>query len=86
MADKNKRNLIYFESKTMRGLYETMENWQNKNEKRLLSANIQQDGEMFCCIALSNPSEVILCNGNGPHQASISGGDLMVYKRGERPY
>jgi hypothetical protein len=63
MADQNKRNLLYFKSSSMRGLYDCMESWQNDNQKRLLSTSIQKDGKFFCCIALSNPSEVIICDG-----------------------
>ncbi|HEY9766998.1 MAG TPA: hypothetical protein V6C71_00645 [Coleofasciculaceae cyanobacterium] len=37
-----------------------MENWQNENHKRFLSTDIQQDGDMFCCIALTNPTEVVI--------------------------
>jgi len=60
MPDDNKHNLVYFEGPSMRDLYKSMEDWQNANNKRLLSANIQQDGGVFCCIALTNPSEVVL--------------------------
>ena len=54
MWDDNKRNLLYFESSSMRGLYDCMETWQNENRKRLLSIDIQKDGDNFCCIALTN--------------------------------
>ena len=54
MADANKHNLLYFENTSMRGLYNCMEKWQKENRKRLLSTNIQKDGDAFCCIALSN--------------------------------
>tara|TARA_B100000212_G_scaffold249165_1_gene190504 strand:+ start:215 stop:466 length:252 start_codon:yes stop_codon:yes gene_type:complete len=61
----NKENLQYFESKSMKGLYETMKDWQVKNKKRLLSTDIQQDGHLFTCIALTNPTEVVLCDERG---------------------
>ena len=61
----NKENLQYFESKSMKGLYETMKDWQVKNKKRLLSTDIQQDGHLFTCIALTNPTEVVLCTTDG---------------------
>ena len=64
---KNKENLQYFESKSMKGLYQTMKDWQVKNEKRLLSTDIQQDGHLFTCIALTNPTEVVLCAPNGDY-------------------
>lgn len=79
MSDENKRNLLYFESNSMKGLYETMEEWQKTNNKRLLSTNIQQDGGKFCCIALSNPTEVIICSGTGSNQeADVDSGRLKV--------
>jgi len=64
---KNKENLQYFESKSMKGLYQNMKDWQVKNEKRLLSTDIQQDGHLFTCIALTNPTEVVLCAPNGDY-------------------
>ena len=50
----NKENLQYFEATSMKGLFNNMKDWQVKNEKRLLSTNIQQEGDMFSCIALTN--------------------------------
>lgn len=78
MIDANKHNLLYFESNSMKELYNTMEEWQQMNSKRLLSTNIQQDNGKFCCIALSNPTEVIICSGSGGSQADVSGGNLNV--------
>ena len=78
MTGNNKQNLLYFEGVSMRELYNKIENWQIKNSKRLLSTNIQQDGDLFCCIALSNPTEVIICAGSGPSQADVSRGALEV--------
>ena len=78
MSDENKFNLLYFEGHSMKELYETMENWQIIYRKRLLSTNIQKDKGIFCCIALSNPTEVVICNGNGGTQANVSGGNLDV--------
>ena len=65
MNDPNKRNLQYFKNASMDGLYADMEDWQNTNQKRLMSTSILKDGDMFCCVALSNPSEVIICSGKG---------------------
>lgn len=81
MIDDNKHNLIYFESISMKELYETMEEWQNANHKRLLSTNIQKDKDKFCCIALTNPTEVVICSGFGGSQATVSNGDLYVADR-----
>jgi hypothetical protein len=78
MSDANKHNLHYFESGSMKGLYKTMQEWQKTNGKRLLSTSIQQESGRFCCIALSNPSEVIICHGKGVDQASVEGGELWV--------
>ncbi len=71
MNDSNKKNLVYFESESMRGLFETMATWQDVNAKRLLSASIQQDGPMYCCIALTNPTEVVICHGTFGYQADV---------------
>ena len=75
----NKENLQYFESSSMRGLYNEMKGWQEKHQKRLLSTDIQQDGELFTCIALTNPSEVIICGGNSyKNQVSVINGRLYT--------
>ncbi|MBM3872088.1 MAG: hypothetical protein FJ392_14215 [Verrucomicrobia bacterium] len=79
MQDPNKRNLLYFESLSMRGLFDELSSWQTKNEKRLLSVSIQQDGDRFCCIALSNPTEVIICSGSTDSQAQVKNGCLDVW-------
>ena len=54
MNDPNKRNLQYFENASMKGLYADMEDWQNTNQKRLLSTSIQKDGDLFCCCSRSH--------------------------------
>jgi hypothetical protein len=83
-SEQNKRNLLYFECDTMRGLFDSMENWQNANNKRLLSLSIQQDGGNFCCIALTNPSEVVITNYRGSLAAGISAeGELIVWNNGK---
>ena len=74
MKDPNKRNLQYFENASMKGLYGDMEDWQNTNQKRLLSTSIQKDDGMFCCVALSNPSEVVIVDGvHHGRKADVSG-------------
>ena len=67
----NKENLQYFEATSMKGLFNSMKDWQVKNKKRLLSTNIQQEGDMFSCIALTNPTEVVLCTEKGEPIHSI---------------
>ena len=81
MPDPNKQNLLYFESHSMKSLYEDVEAWQEKNGKRLLSANIQKEGERFCCVALTNPMEVALCSADGSDEALVIGGRLWVNNR-----
>ena len=79
MSDPNKFNLQYFEDDSMRGLFDTMNTWQQTNEKRLLSTNIQEENGKFCCIALTNPSEVIIVAGShSPSHAQVIGQRLMV--------
>ena len=65
MDDDNKHNILFFEGASMRELHANMENWQNANKKRFLSMSIQKEGEGFCCIALTNPSEVVIVNKYG---------------------
>jgi hypothetical protein len=78
-SEQNKHNLLYFESPSMRGLFESMEDWQNTNNKRLLSLSIQQDGGNFCCIALTNPTEVLITDLGGRHARMDSGNCLVVW-------
>ncbi len=80
--DDNKRNLHYFEAPTMRGLYETMDAWQESNRERLLSVSIEKDGDAFCCVALTNPTEVIIRDGYSAGGADVDNHALRVYVRG----
>lgn len=83
MSDENKRNLQYFEASSMRELYDCMQAWQEANQKRFLSVSVQEDRGKFCCIALTNPSEVVITNSNGSRYATIdSNGNLDVDNRG----
>ena len=59
----NNRNILYFASSTMEALYKKMDDWQEENQKRLLSMSIQKDVDEYCCIALTNPSEVVIVSG-----------------------
>ncbi|WP_245663252.1 hypothetical protein [Nocardia inohanensis] len=68
----NKQNLVYFEEASMRGLYECMDEWQRVNNQRLLSLSVQQDRDRFCCIALTNPTEVVITSPDGQHHAHVS--------------
>ena len=60
MSDNNKHNILYFESATMKELHKSMDKWQKDNEKRYLSMSVEKDGDLFCCMALTNPTEVII--------------------------
>jgi hypothetical protein len=71
MTNDNKQNLQYFSAPSMRQLYDEMQGWQVANKKRLLSVTIHRDGDEFCCIALTNPTEVILANVDA-HKGSLS--------------
>jgi hypothetical protein len=79
MSEDNKRNLIFFESSSVRGLYGKMDDWQNANRKRFHSVTVQKDGDLFCCIALTNPAEVTIVDGDfGPGAANVRGHALQV--------
>jgi hypothetical protein len=65
MSDDNKLNLLYFERPSVRELYGVMDAWQKANRKRFHSVNIQKDGDSFCCIALTNPTEVVITDEQG---------------------
>lgn len=89
MSEMNKRNLVYFENPSMRGLYDCMDEWQQTNNKRLLSISVQRDSGNFCCIALTNPTEVVITSEDGRRHADVakpnrkgSGLSLEVYNWG----
>lgn len=71
MSDANKHNLVYFESSSMRTLYNDMERWQQINHHRLLSISIQKDQACYCCIALTNPMEVVITSADGKTHAEV---------------
>ncbi len=78
MKDDNTMNVVYFENTSMWGLYQDIISWQEANLKRMLSLEIEKDGDAFCCIGLTNPSEVIICSGIGSGKSKISNGRLLV--------
>ena len=83
MSDENKRNLQFFEACSVRELYDCMQVWQDANQKRLLSVSVQEDGGKFCCIALTNPSEVVITNSSGNRYVEVTqSGYLEVYNNG----
>jgi hypothetical protein len=82
-SDTNKHNLVYFENPSMRGLYTCMEEWQQANNRRLLSISVQQDGGNYCCIALTNPAEVVIASYDGQRYARVNrDGQLHVINFG----
>ncbi len=78
MSDENKRNLQYFESSSMRELFDLMKTWQHENDKRLLSLSIERDNGKFCCIALTNPTEVIIKDGSSSWGVDVTNNALRV--------
>lgn len=89
MSDQNKDNLLYFESPTMRGLYECLENWQHANHQRFLSISIHQDNAGFCCIALTNPVEVVITDTFGRNHADVTrtnGLQVFALSSAKNPY
>jgi hypothetical protein len=78
MLDDNKHNLVFFESSSVRKLYDQMDAWQKVNRKRLHSVAIQKDGDMFCCIALTNPAEVTIVDPVDGTRAFVSDNKLQV--------
>ena len=76
--DDNKRNLVYFEAPSMRELYSQMDAWQAEKRKRLQSVSVHRDGDLFCCIGMTNPSEVVIVDPGDNQAARVSGGRLTV--------
>jgi len=66
--EKNFSNTHYFEAKTMKEMYNKVEIWQIQNEKRLQSLQCQRSfdhNENVCCIGITGPNEVLLCDTEG---------------------
>lgn len=80
MPDSNKRNLQYFAEFSMEELYKPMDAWQVENKKRFLSVSVQKDCDKFCCIALTNPIEVVIVDrDNSNYRAKVHfGGHLAT--------
>jgi len=82
MTDDNKRNIVYFEGETMRGLYEAIDTWQETERKRLASLSVQVCDGKYCAIAVTNPTEVVIVNGRRGSKPQIEY-QAMVTERGE---
>ncbi|MFF0609784.1 hypothetical protein ACFYUD_14070 [Nocardia tengchongensis] len=78
MSDVNKHNLVYFENPSMRGLYAALDEWQRANNQRFLSLTIHPDAGNFCCIALTNPVEVVITSVDGHHHAAVNRFGLLA--------
>jgi hypothetical protein len=80
VADDNKRKLHYFEAQSMPALYNALDSWQEEHRQRFLSLNVEHDTVKFCCIALTNPTEVIIVDGSSYERAVgvTFGGSLQV--------
>ena len=72
MHKDNKENIVYFEGPSMKELFSNMETWQKRHRKRLLSIEIEKEGNNFCCVALTNPSEVVLVAKADANAAAIA--------------
>ncbi|GAB0106867.1 hypothetical protein JMUB6875_58570 [Nocardia sp. JMUB6875] len=79
MSEVNKHNLVYFENPSMRGLYAAIDEWQRTNNHRFLSLTVHPDAGNFCCIALTNPAEVVITSVDGHNHAAVNRfGNLSV--------
>lgn len=78
MKDNNKRNILYFECVSVKTLYQKMNLWQKENNKRFLSMSINKYQEKYCCIALTNPSEVVIVSGKRKREARVDNGHLWI--------
>jgi hypothetical protein len=62
----------------MRGLYASMEEWQQASNLRLLSISIQPEDGRYCCIALTNPTEVVITSPDGRRCADVVFDRLLI--------
>ena len=60
MSVENKHNVLDFESCSMRKPHGCFGKWPSANHKRFLTTSIRRDRGKFCCLALTNPSEVVI--------------------------
>ena len=80
MGDNNKNNLHFFAADSMSELHEELLEWQAENQKRFLSLEIQHDEGQFCCLALTNPTEVVIMARKSPY------GSYEEVYRGDKPF
>jgi hypothetical protein len=60
---ENKPNIQYLQDESMQGIYIKLK----ELDSHVHSINIQRDGDMFCCIALTGPREVVITSFYGNH-------------------
>ena len=85
IMDDNKRNIVYFEGETMRGLYEAIDTWQETERKRLASLSVQVCDGKYCAIAVTNPTEVVIVTGHGAGQSAVYRSRLLVFDERQVP-
>ncbi len=86
---RNRRNVLYFAADSMRGLFDVIDAWQQEHGKRLQSLSVQKDGNEYCCIALTNPAEVVIVDPEyNDYQGTVrENGAIAVHIRdGERGF
>ena len=73
------QNVLFFENKSMRSLYDDLNRWRNETGREFSSVNIEKDGDKFCCIAFANPVDVVIVDGGGKtKRASVNRGVLFA--------
>jgi hypothetical protein len=55
----------------MRELFELLDKWQKENNKRFLSLSVGCDRNMFCGIAITNPTEVMIVDETTGYTATV---------------
>jgi len=80
----NKNNIMYFEGSNMGDLFDKLNAWQLTNKKRFLSITTdKQPNGSIACIALSNPSEVIIVDPRDGYPARVTSNGSLLAKSSE---
>ena len=79
MSSESHMNSEYCEAATMKELYVMIARWQEENKKRMLSLAVDKCRGGLCCLAVTNPMEVVIVTppGAGPG-AKVDRGRLHV--------